>query len=85
MSKDADKAIVPPFILDFQNGAILTLHPVFEGDFLPMFGDVPEGTTEEAARLSYAYNLFKAIELMVVSGAVGEDAESAESESDTPA
>lgn len=65
MSKDADKAIVPPFVIEFDTGASLTLTPEFKGEFLPMFKDVPEGTTEEQARYSYAHNLFTAITLVV--------------------
>lgn len=65
MSKDADKAIVPPFVIEFESGASLTLTPTFEGEFLPMFKDVPEDTTEEQARFSYAHNLFQAISMVV--------------------
>jgi hypothetical protein len=65
VSKDADKAIIPPFIIEFDTGASLTLTPEFDGAFLPMFKDVPEGTTEEQARFSYAHNLFQAIGLVV--------------------
>lgn len=85
MSKDADKAIVPPFVLDFGDGTTLTLEPKFEGDFLSMFNDVPEGTSEEQARFSYAYNLFQAISLMVVSDALSDEAEDEEGPTDTPA